>query len=142
MTAKLFLTSPRNSMTAHPSLFSTLHCNVLLSSKPRPPVVKDINDQDILRILDVPDVSFFLNVQHLQFPFHRSSPEARSDSLFVVHTSGSTGVPKPLIYTHATAAANTSMMSLEPPDGYESQDRICQGKRIFITFPPFHVSKS
>ena len=56
------------------------------------------------------------------------------------HTSGSTGLPKPLVYTHATAAANTKMFSLEPPPGFESLDRIYQGKRVFNTFPPFHVS--
>lgn len=31
------------------------------------------------------------------------------------------------------------MMNLEPPKGFESQDRMIQGKRVFITFPPFHV---
>lgn len=65
--------------------------------------------------------------------------EAQSEPLFVVHTSGSTGMPKPLLYTHATAATNISMMSLDPPAGYKSQDRAYQGKRVFITFPPFHV---
>lgn len=48
-------------------------------------------------------------------------------------------MPKHLIYTHATAAANIKMLSLDPPDGYESQDRMFHGKRVFVTFPPFHV---
>ena len=68
------------------------------------------------------------------------SGKALSDPFFVVHTSGSTGIPKPLLYTHATAATNTEMMSLNPPSGYESQDRMYQGKRVFITFPPYRVS--
>lgn len=33
------------------------------------------------------------------------------------------------------------MMSLKPPSGYESQDKVYQGKRVFLTFPPFHVSR-
>lgn len=56
------------------------------------------------------------------------------------HTSGSTGLPKPLIYTHDTLARNTRMMSLEPPPGSESQHRVYQGARVFSAFPPFHVS--
>ena len=55
------------------------------------------------------------------------------------HTSGSTIIPKPLVYTNATAAANTRMFSLEQPPNLESLDRIYQGKRVFLTFPPFHV---
>lgn len=35
-----------------------------------------------------------------------------------------------------------SMMMLDPPEGFESQTRIYEGKRVFITFPPFHVSCS
>jgi len=32
------------------------------------------------------------------------------------------------------------MMSLDPPSGFDSQCRMYQGKRVFMTFPPFHVS--
>lgn len=31
------------------------------------------------------------------------------------------------------------MISMDPPPGYESQDRMYQGNRVFITFPAFHV---
>ncbi|KAI4184413.1 MAG: hypothetical protein LQ346_006125 [Caloplaca aetnensis] len=30
------------------------------------------------------------------------------------------------------------MISMDPPPGYESQDRMYQGNRVFITFPAFH----
>ena len=85
-------------------------------------------------------MDYLLDTHHMHVPFTKTFEEALSDPLFVVHTSGSTGIPKPLIYTHAFAATNTNMMSLDPPPGYESQDRMYQGKRVFITFPPFHVS--
>ena len=88
----------------------------------------------------MPSVSYLLETQHHPFAFDKSWAQAQSEPLFVVHTSGSTGMPKPLVYTHATAATNTKMMSLDPPVGYESQDRVYQGKRVFIAFPPFHVS--
>ena len=85
-------------------------------------------------------MEYFLDVHHQHVPSTRTFEEAFSDPLFVVLTSGSTGIPKPLLYTHATAATNTKMMSLNPPLSFENQDRMYQGKRIFITFPPFHVS--
>ncbi|KAF6228467.1 hypothetical protein HO133_008197 [Letharia lupina] len=135
---KLFLTSPRNSLAAQFALFGTLKCKTLLSPDPRPPAVTAISDHQDFHIVEVPSVSHLLNIQHHHFAFDKSWPEAQSEPLFVVHTSGSTGMPKPLVFTHAAAAANTKMMSLDPPVDYESQDRVYQGKRVFIAFPPFH----
>lgn len=31
------------------------------------------------------------------------------------------------------------MVALDPPQGFESQDRMLLGKRVFLMFPPFHV---
>lgn len=56
----------------------------------------------------------------------------------IIHTSGSTGFPKPLIYTHETAARNMSMLAQDPPAGSTSMDRLVQGKRVLNCFPPFH----
>lgn len=137
---QLFLTSPRNSVAAQFNLFDRLNCKVLLSPDPRPPAVAAISDHHSFHVIEVPSVSFLLETEHPHFAFDKSWPEAQSEPLFVVHTSGSTGMPKPLVYAHATAATNTKMMSLDPPVGYESQDRVYQGKRVFIAFPPFHVS--
>ena len=140
LTRKLLLTSPRNSVAAHWDLFGRLKCKVLLSANPRPPAVTAIIDHQEIRVIEVPSVSFFLDTWHHHFEYDRTWPEAQSEPLFVIHTSGSTGMPKPLLYTNATGATNTKMMSLDPPAGYGSQDRMYQGKRVFITFPPFHVS--
>ena len=140
LTEQLFLTSPRNSVAAQFNLFERLKCKILLSSAPRPPAVNAISDSQDFRVVEVPSVEYFLDTHHPQIPFTKTFEEALLDPLFVVHTSGSTGIPKPLIYTHASAATNTKIMSLDPPDGHKSQDRMYQGKRVFITFPPFHVS--
>lgn len=134
------MTSPRNSLVAQLDLLGRLKCKILLSSSPRPPAVTAISDHQAFHVIEVPSVSHLLDIQHPHFAFNKSWAEAQSEPLFVIHTSGSTGIPKPLLYTHASAATNTKMMSLDPPAGYESQDRLYQGKRVFITFPPFHVS--
>ncbi|CAD6582894.1 MAG: hypothetical protein ASARMPRED_001098 [Alectoria sarmentosa] len=135
---KLFLPSPRNSVAAQFNLFDRLNCKTILLPDPRPPAVTAISDHEDFHIVEVPSVSYLLDIQHHHFAFDKSWPEARSEPLFIIHTSGSTGMPKPLVYTHASATANTKMMSLDPPVGYESQDRVYQGKRVFIAFPPFH----
>jgi long-subunit acyl-CoA synthetase (AMP-forming) len=57
----------------------------------------------------------------------------------ISHTSGTVGLPKLITWTHAFAASYIRQASLDPPPGYESQDRMFQKKRIFITFPPYNV---
>ncbi|KAL6717631.1 hypothetical protein ACLMJK_005546 [Lecanora helva] len=137
---KPFVTSPRNSVAAQINLLNRLKCKVLLSAHPRPPAVKAVRKRQNIRVIEVPDVAFLLDTQHRHFPYKKSWPEAQAEPLFLIHTSGSTGMPKPLLYTHATAASNIAMMSLDPPPGYDSQDRIYQGKKVFVTFPPFHAA--
>jgi hypothetical protein len=47
-----------------------------------------------------------------------------------------------MVFTHDAAARNTRLMALEPPAGFLGQESTYRGKRVFMTFPPFHVSGS
>ncbi|KAI9695695.1 MAG: putative NRPS-like protein biosynthetic cluster [Bogoriella megaspora] len=134
----LFLTSPRNSVPAHLRLLENLKCETLLAPKPRPPQVQPVADASSIKIADVPSVDDLLNRRYPHFPYGKTYSEELDKPMFVVHTSGSTGFPKPLIYRHTTAATNMRLMALEPPDGYECIHRQIEGKRVFMTFPPFH----
>ena len=112
----------------------------MISPDPQPPAVTAIKNYRDIRIIEVQTVLELLDTPHPDFEYRKSWPEALSEPLFVIHTSGSTGLPKPLVYTHATAAANIKMMSLDPPNGYESQEEVYRERKFFIAFPPFHVS--
>ncbi|MCJ1466280.1 hypothetical protein MMC07_004899 [Pseudocyphellaria aurata] len=134
----MFLTSPRNSVAAQINLLNRLKCKTMISPTPRPPPVITILEAVELHVLEIPSVQELLSTQNPLFPFKMTFAEASSKPLFTVHTSGSTGMPKPLTYTHETGARNINMVSMNPPPGFESQDQMYQNKRIFITFPPFH----
>ncbi|XXH02557.1 hypothetical protein Hte_008934 [Hypoxylon texense] len=56
------------------------------------------------------------------------------------HTSGSTGLPKPLVWTQETAARHIEAGSRDGPDGLVSIDSFFHGKRVLSTLPPFHVA--
>lgn len=56
--------------------------------------------------------------------------------------SGTTGSPKPIIWTHDWAASFTHERGLAPPPGLESMDRLMLGVLLFSLMPPFHVSCS
>lgn len=55
------------------------------------------------------------------------------------HTSGSTGIPKPLTWTHESVARHHRSSALEAPDGFSSLNSAYLGKRVLSTLPPFHV---
>ncbi|KAF7942371.1 hypothetical protein EAE99_000421 [Botrytis elliptica] len=135
----IFLTSPRNSVEAQTNLLDRLKCRTVLSPTPRPPQITEILEANShLRVVEVPSVEDILKNKRRRFPFYKTFSKANQEPFVVVHTSGSTGFPKPMIWTHETAQRNIALMALDPPAGYESQHRMYEGKRVFLTFPPFH----
>ncbi|KAE8363507.1 hypothetical protein BDV27DRAFT_129836 [Aspergillus caelatus] len=138
---RMFLTSPRNSVAAHGSLFKRLECTKLVSPVPQPPPVKAILEaQPTLDVLDVPSVEDLINKDYPHFELSKTYLEAARETLAVIHTSGSTGIPKPIFWTHDTACKHMQMTALDPPEGFESQDSWLFGKRIFLVPPPFHAA--
>lgn len=124
------------------------------------------------RCLIIPSIEDLLAEQHPHFLYEKSFEVGRLDPLFVMyvsivvmyiqfstkcydptltcsfflldrHTSGSTGMPKPLIWTQESAARQHLCSSQEYSkfDG-TSIESIIWGKRVMSTVPPFHVSTS
>lgn len=78
-----------------------------------------------------------------RYPYDKSFEEDASDPFVVIHTSGSTGLPKPItIYLGALATIDAHhLMSVS--DGYLPQAQVGQGPvRVFTGLPAFHVSPS
>lgn len=73
------------------------------------------------------------------FPHGKIFEEAKGEPLVALHTSGTTGLPNPVIYTHDYAAAYIRALQLEPPEGFESLDRKSEDGRVFSLTAPFHV---
>lgn len=136
----MFLTSPRNSIEAHRSLLERLNCTTLLTPVPHPPFLKAIVDAISLSVMGVPSLDDLLTTDYPPFDYHKVYPDDSSDRLVVLHTSGSTGIPKPIIWTLESAVKHMHMQRLDIPAGYEGQDRKGFGKRMYLTMPPFHVS--
>ncbi|KAI1392428.1 putative NRPS-like enzyme [Hypoxylon trugodes] len=134
----LFLTSPRNSPAAHRKLFDSLKCQVLITPDPTPPPALPAIEAVKPRVLAVPSVEELLEKSYAHFPFEKTFEEARWDPFLIIHTSGSTGLPKPLIWTHSTAIRHYNFTSRDPPEGVVSLERLYYGKRVIATLPPFH----
>ncbi|KAJ5721627.1 NRPS-like enzyme [Penicillium malachiteum] len=81
-----------------------------------------------------------VKAEYPHFEFNKTYPEAGSEPLVFLHTSGSTGIPKPIKWTHESAATHMRMNRMEIPEGCEGQDRKSFGKRMYMTMPPFHAA--
>ena len=80
----MFLTSPRNSVTAQISLFDKIGCRTLLSPNPRPAPVKGISAAHKIIVAEVPSVDELLEKIHPYFPLQKSFHEALNEPLFIV----------------------------------------------------------
>lgn len=78
-----------------------------------------------------------------RFLYKMSFEDSVNEPWIVLHTSGSTGVPKPVVIRHGWYASMDAQHDLSPMDEREVILKALQGpKRLFSTLPPFHVGPS
>ena len=138
----MLFTSPRYSSLAQINLMKLVNCKTMLISEERPPVVDSMLEEYKMRLLQVPRLDELLGQTHLAYPFNKTFEHARHEPLVVLHTSGTTGLPKPIIWTHDWAASFGKQRLLIPPTGFELSDGLLLRTRILSLMPPFHVSHS
>jgi hypothetical protein len=74
------------------------------------------------------------------YPYNKTYTEAKLDPFVVLHTSGSTGLPKPIVQTHATIALFEAFLGL-PKIGLQlTYPAMCAGARLYLAFPLFHCA--
>ncbi|KAK3942541.1 putative nrps-like enzyme protein [Diplogelasinospora grovesii] len=122
----LFLTSPRNSPAAHRALFDALKCQTLVTTDPTPAPAIAVIEAVKPRQLTVPSVDELLGGNYPPYANKKTFETGRWDPLFVIHTSGSTGIPKPLIWAQETAVRHHKMTSRDPSEGVLSIDHFCR----------------
>ncbi|KAF5872506.1 putative nrps-like enzyme protein [Botrytis fragariae] len=140
---KILLVSPYNGNEGNISLFNGLDCQVLATTDPAPlgvPVLP--NSMPKLRTITVPNVNEFLDKSYKHFPFSKTYNETKNEPLVCLHTSGTTGLPKLVIYSHDFVSTYMRMAQLVSPEGFESREKQYQGTRVFMNLPPFHASIS
>ncbi|KAI1826125.1 putative NRPS-like enzyme [Xylaria intraflava] len=135
----IFATSPRNSPEAHRKLFERLECDTLVASNPEQQPALGVRDAvKPRRVMTIPGVDELLSTTYPQYDMTRSFEESLSDAFWIIHTSGSTGIPKPLIWSQETLIRSIETSQRDAPNGEVSLDAFMRGKRILNTLPPFH----
>ncbi|KAF1948194.1 acetyl-CoA synthetase-like protein [Byssothecium circinans] len=139
---KMLFPSPRYGAEPLAALIGTLGGTVMLvpKSKHQAQIVDQVLAHRQMSIHTVPDLDQLLDEQHQDYAYEKTFDDARSEPLVALHTSGTTGFPKPIIWTHDWADSFGLERSLEPPQGFESMDGHLLGTRVLSFMPPFHAS--
>lgn len=136
------LSSPRNSVEGHLSLFDRTNCHTLINDSGTK--VDNILIQRPMRHFVVATLREYLSEgSTVRYTYDKSFATAASDPFVVIHTSGSTGLPK-LITIFLGALATVDAQHLMPPlDGHDPQVKVSANMiRVFSGLPPYHVSIS
>ncbi|KAF2116461.1 hypothetical protein BDV96DRAFT_574148 [Lophiotrema nucula] len=124
MRVSILLLSNRLPTEAYINLLEKTKCNHIVVSKPLKPLAQSLALERRISIHDMPSESDFMNdiiAPEVDVPAEEES--AGNRTAFIIHSSGSTGLPKPIFQTHRACLGN-----------YTSGN----GYRAFVTLPLFH----
>ena len=132
-----------NSLKGHLGLLEKIDCHVMISAHGTE--VGDILAAREMRHLIIPEVEELLNSASVElYRGAMTYEEAEYDPWVIVHTSGTTGDPKPIFVNHGSVAA----LDAHPVGGYYDGRplRCCKGSvgdpvpnRQYVPFYPFHA---
>lgn len=140
---KVLLSSPRNNVDAHESLIRESGCEFWITSSSG---VVDSNTESLISRVDIkrataPELMDLLRQDPVTpYSYNKSFEQGRSDVLALLHTSGSTGLPKLVVLYLGTASAMDAMHLMEPIDGRRPTVVEWEGTKTLCAMPLFHVS--
>ncbi|KAI1747021.1 hypothetical protein F4782DRAFT_522771 [Xylaria castorea] len=142
---KLLLPSPRNPPSTNASLMSQTDCVTLLYTPEVEPLIKPLQDlKSDLRTEVVPSFDEMMKSVPAEFPYSKTFDEACNDPVVVLHSSGSTGLPKPITMTHGSFAVLDNEHNLPDIPGRKKRDWSMwsfKGEaRVYTVFPFFHLA--
>ncbi|KAI0490870.1 acetyl-CoA synthetase-like protein [Xylaria cf. heliscus] len=140
---KLLVPSPRNPPSTILSLMKQTSCHRLLYAAEIHPIVKPLLVEDTIQAKEIPSFNDMLNSTPDYFPYDKVFDEASNEPILVLHSSGSTGPPKPIIITHASFAVLDNEKNYPEVPGRKRMDwsiyNLKGEGRTFTVFPFFHL---
>lgn len=139
---KALFISPRNSLEAQVSLFQRTDCKHIWYAESFTANVESWIEGQSMKGTVVPPAKEWLNAQAELFPYSRTFEEARWEPLVVLHTSGSTGIPKPIVVKQGSPAIADRLRTLPKYEGAEFAFREIaeRASRSFVPMPLFHAA--
>jgi hypothetical protein len=98
LTGQVLFISPRNSQEGQINLFDKTDCHILAFPKSHHNTAQPWLEERNMKAIEVGDMDrWFPEKEVHHFPYNKTYEDAEWDPVVVLHTSGSTGLPKPVI---------------------------------------------
>ncbi|KUM60291.1 hypothetical protein ACN42_g6826 [Penicillium freii] len=139
-----FLPSTRNSDEAHVHLLKATHCTKFFFSKERQTRTLEIQGLvSTLDIFQIPTMKKILSDESglHHYSYTKSYVDAENDTTCIIHSSGTTGMPKPVYLTNGFFMTIDSLSHLATPAGRQPSmfHDLDQTELVLATTPFFHL---
>ena len=143
---QVFLPSPRNPASTNLALLQQTNSTKLVYAPELQAMIHNLTDlQEGITCAAVDPLKTMLQSHGPSFHFCPSFEEAIHQPILVLHSSGSTGLPKPVTMTHGSFAAIDNDRNFPVVSGRKNNDLTIwdfEGSpgRLYEPFPPFHLA--
>ncbi|KAK2061525.1 thioester reductase domain-containing protein [Colletotrichum caudatum] len=142
------LVSPRNSFEGQMNLLEKTACRIIYYASSFADVVRPLLEERPMDAVAVASADDWLpddddddgEVPHV--PYDKTFEEARRDPVVVLHTSGSTGLPKPIVARAGMVAIGDAFHTIGHFRGSEPSLNACLAghRRLYLPMPLFHAA--
>ncbi|KAJ5784570.1 acetyl-CoA synthetase-like protein [Penicillium pulvis] len=136
--------SPRNSVQAQLNLFDKTDCNLLYHDSQYASLVKPwVDGRPGMESVAIAPWDEWVAEDVVPIPYLKTFTEAEWDPYVVLHTSGSTGLPKPVVITQGKLALNDLHRAVPPYEGnlpWLPTWTSFENSRYLLIFPLFHTA--
>lgn len=140
---KALFISPRNSKDGQLNLFQMTDCNILAFASSQKETIQPWLKERNMEAVEVSDLeAWFPEAEVPHFPYTKTFDEAEWEPLMVLHTSGSTGLPKPIVVKQGMFA-NIDMLHDAPKfqgKNIAVREWAERCRRHFVPMPLFHIA--
>ncbi|KAK8064619.1 nonribosomal peptide synthetase [Apiospora phragmitis] len=141
---QVLFVSPRNSQEAQFNLFDKTGCRYIAFPTSHAKVVQPLldarDDMEAIKVSSLDELIDEKQVPH--YPFDKTFEEAEWEPMCVLHTSGSTGLPKPIVVRQGMFALADAWKEAPELDGKKTiwSELVSGCKRHFTAMPLFHAA--
>jgi long-subunit acyl-CoA synthetase (AMP-forming) len=127
-------------------LFQDVGAGTMLYSRESFDMLEDLHaaTREDMRWVEAPMYEDLLSKDRVEdFPFTQSFEQVKNKPFVGLHTSGTTGHPKPIYWTHSAVPIFASQIdrAIRPRGSTDElvAEQLWSGKRLFMSFPFYHV---
>ncbi|ORY70408.1 nonribosomal peptide synthetase [Pseudomassariella vexata] len=140
---KALFISPRNSQEGQINLFEMSDCHVLAFSPTHRAMVQSWLEERDMKAIEVSSMDSWFPAEEVpEFSYNKTWEQAEHDPFAVLHTSGSTGLPKPIVAKAGMLAISDACYNLREWNGTQTLHKgwAEKSKRHFVPMPLFHAA--